>query len=55
MAPFPQTRHSVMVAIRSDAADERRAAFDALAAAYWKPVFKYIRLKWHASPDEAAR
>jgi len=32
----------------------RRAAFDALATAYWKPVFKYVRLKWSAAPDEAA-
>ena len=23
-------------------------------AAYWKPVFKYVRLKWHASPEDAA-
>jgi hypothetical protein len=54
MPQFPSTRYSVVSAIRSDAAEDRRAAFDALAAAYWKPVFKYVRLKWHASPDEAA-
>jgi RNA polymerase sigma factor (sigma-70 family) len=29
-------------------------AFDALVGAYWKPVFKYVRLKWHASPEDAA-
>ena len=34
--------------------DVRRSAFDALVTAYWKPVFKYVRLKWHASPDDAA-
>jgi hypothetical protein len=54
MAGFPSTRYSVVAAIRSGAADERRSAFDALAAAYWKPVFKYVRLKWRVSPDEAA-
>ena len=27
---------------------------DALATACWKPVFKYVRLKWRATPDEAA-
>ena len=54
MPPFPATRHSVVAAIRSDRADERRSAFDALADAYWKPVFKYVRLKWRASPEEAA-
>src|SRR5262249_25151014 len=54
MSQFPLTRYSVVSAIRSDAPDERRLAFDALVAAYWKPVFKYVRLKWRASPDEAA-
>jgi RNA polymerase sigma factor (sigma-70 family) len=54
MPSFPATRHSVVAAIRSKRADERRSAFDALAEAYWKPVFKYVRLKWRASPEEAA-
>jgi RNA polymerase sigma factor (sigma-70 family) len=52
--PFPQTRHSIVADLRSDRADVRRSAFDALVAAYWKPVFKYVRLKWHAAPEEAA-
>jgi RNA polymerase sigma factor (sigma-70 family) len=51
---FPATRHSIVAAIRSDRADVRRSAFDALADAYWKPVFKYVRLKWRVSPDDAA-
>jgi len=54
MAQFPSTRHSVLAAIRSDDGDVRRVAFDALVAAYWKPVFKYLRLKWGAPPDDAA-
>src|SRR5206468_1851571 len=41
-------------AIRSARSDLRRSAFDTLVTAYWKPVFKYVRLKWHASPDDAA-
>jgi RNA polymerase sigma factor (sigma-70 family) len=44
----------MVAAMRSAASDERRAAFDTLVTAYWKPVFKYIRLKWHASPEDAA-
>jgi DNA-directed RNA polymerase specialized sigma24 family protein len=44
----------MVAAIRSDRPDVRRSAFDALVTAYWKPVFKYVRLKWHASPDDAA-
>src|SRR4051812_22615265 len=40
MISFPGTRHSIVAAIRSDRAEVRRSAFDALAGAYWKPVFK---------------
>jgi DNA-directed RNA polymerase specialized sigma24 family protein len=54
MTPFPATRHSMVAAIRSDQADIRRSAFDTLVTAYWKPVFKYLRLKWHASAEDAA-
>jgi RNA polymerase sigma factor (sigma-70 family) len=54
LSGFPVTRHSVVASLGSEEADVRRAAFDALATAYWKPVFKYVRLKWSAGPDEAA-
>lgn len=29
-------------------------AHEALVEAYWKPIYKYLRLKWHLSPDAAA-
>jgi RNA polymerase sigma factor (sigma-70 family) len=54
MPGFPATRHSIVQAMRSARADDRRAAFDALVTAYWKPVFKYVRLKWRASHEDAA-
>src|SRR3954464_14112259 len=54
MSGFPATRHSIVAAMRSPSPADRRAAFDTLVTAYWKPVFKYVRLKWAASPDEAA-
>jgi RNA polymerase sigma factor (sigma-70 family) len=54
MAAFPATRHSIVAALRGARADDRCAAFDALVSAYWKPVFKYVRLKWHASAEDAA-
>ena len=55
MAPgFPVTRHSVVQSLGSREPNVRRAAFDALATAYWKPVFKYLRLKWSAPPEAAA-
>jgi len=54
MTQFPSTRHSMVAAIRSPRTDVRRSAFDTLVTAYWKPVFKYVRLKWHATPEDAA-
>ena len=54
MGSFPATRHSVVAGIASSDADVRRVAFDALVAAYWRPVYKYVRIKWHADRDDAA-
>jgi len=50
---FPQTRHSILIAANNDKAAVRKPAFDALVAAYWKPVYKYIRIKWSASNEDA--
>jgi len=50
---FPLTRWSVIEAARSNDATERTRALDALCSAYWKPVYKYIRLKFCKPPDEA--
>jgi RNA polymerase sigma factor (sigma-70 family) len=50
---FPQTRWSVIAAARSNDTAERARALDVLFAAYWKPVYKYIRLKFSQAPDEA--
>ncbi|MET0556801.1 MAG: sigma-70 family RNA polymerase sigma factor [Vicinamibacteria bacterium] len=51
--PFPETRHSVLVAARSPDPEERRQAFAALAEAYWKPAYKYARLRFGLSPADA--
>src|SRR5262245_42905206 len=50
---FPPTRLTVVSALAQGNDRERHAAFGALAALYWKAVYKYARLKWHAAPDEA--
>ena len=50
---FPATRHSVLHSIASAAEDERRRGLEALAEAYWRPVYKYLRLRWGAAADEA--
>jgi RNA polymerase sigma factor (sigma-70 family) len=50
---FPPTRLSVVERTRSGDAQTRRLAFDALIEAYWKPVYKYLRLKWRLDRDAA--
>src|SRR5882762_33453 len=51
---FPATRRSVIEAARSTDAEERERALEALCAAYWRPVYKYVRWRWN-SPAEAAQ
>jgi len=50
---FPLTRYSVLAAARSDNGEERARALDLLFAAYWKPVYKYLRLKYSQAPEDA--
>src|SRR5215470_12533784 len=50
---FPLTRISVVAAARSQDATERSRALDALFAAYWKPIYKYLRLKYAQAPQDA--
>lgn len=50
---FPATRWSVILAARSEQPDERRRALGVLIAAYWKPVYKYVRLRWGKDSEEA--
>jgi len=49
---FPATRWSVIAGVRSDNKAHRKRALDTLCEAYWKPVYKYVRLRWNrAAPD----
>lgn len=50
---FPSTRQSLVLAVRSKDKQERQGALDALIAAYWKPVYKYIRLRWGKDNEQA--
>ena len=43
-----------MLASQSSDAEERRQAFEALVEAYWKPVYKFVRIKWRCDADDAA-
>ncbi|PYT05521.1 MAG: hypothetical protein DMF60_11790, partial [Acidobacteria bacterium] len=51
---FPVTRLSAIVAASSSNPEERTRAFEVLIAAYWMPVYKYVRIKWN-KPTEDAR
>ena len=53
VAPFPTTRRSVVIALASADAAERTRAFDTLVACYWKPLYKYARVAWHRSREDA--
>ena len=49
---FPATRLTLVQ--RAGAAHpDRAAALQSLAAAYWKPVYKYLRLRWRLPPEAA--
>jgi DNA-directed RNA polymerase specialized sigma24 family protein len=50
---FPVTNHSAIINARSDDQLIRRRAFGTILASYWKPAYKYIRLKWHAGNEDA--
>lgn len=52
-AAFPTTRRSVVIALASADAAERTRAFDTLVACYWKPLYKYARVAWHRSREDA--
>jgi RNA polymerase sigma factor (sigma-70 family) len=50
---FPETRHSAIAAARSGNEADRALAHESIVAAYWKPVYKYIRIKWKSSNEDA--
>lgn len=52
-ARFPTTRWSALVGARSREEPERRRSWEALVAAYWKPVYKHVRIKWRKARDDA--
>lgn len=51
--PFPATRHSVIAEARDPNDAVRARAYGTLVAAYWKPVYKYVRIRWRAEPADA--
>jgi RNA polymerase sigma-70 factor (ECF subfamily) len=54
MTRFPETRGSLVAAVKSGDGEARARALETLAEAYWKPVYTYVRLKAGRSHEEAA-
>ena len=50
---FPVTSHSAIIAARSDDGEVRQRAFARIVEGYWKPAYKYIRIKWQAANEDA--
>jgi DNA-directed RNA polymerase specialized sigma24 family protein len=50
---FPLTRSSLIADVCASDGDRRQRAFGALVAVYWKPVYKYVRIRWRSSPEDA--
>jgi RNA polymerase sigma factor (sigma-70 family) len=50
---FPATRCSLVRATASPDPAARRQAFEDLIAAYWKPVYKYLRVRWSLNNEDA--
>lgn len=50
---FPATRASAVLGVRSKDPSERERALDTLVAAYWKPVYTHLRLRWRLDNEDA--
>jgi RNA polymerase sigma factor (sigma-70 family) len=50
---FPETRRSAVIDFTSGDPSVRERAAEALISAYWKPVYKYIRVRWGRSNEDA--
>jgi RNA polymerase sigma factor (sigma-70 family) len=50
---FPATRWSAVRAACGDDPADRNRALEAIIAAYWKPIYKYLRIRWSKSNEDA--
>lgn len=50
---FPITRHSAIIAARSEDREVRQRALGTIVESYWKPAYKYLRIKWQLSNEDA--
>ena len=50
---FPATQASAVIAAASADEQTRSRAHATIITAYWKPAYKYLRIKWHRSNEDA--
>lgn len=50
---FPATRYSVISAAQSDDPARRTQAIESITAFYWRPIYKYVRLRWQLEAEDA--
>jgi hypothetical protein len=53
MPGFPATRHSVIERMRNADEGARGQAFADLVHGYWKPLHRYLSVRWRLSDDDA--
>lgn len=51
---FPTTRLSAIAAAHGGDDAARARSWDAIVAAYWKPAYKHLRVRWRMSREDAA-
>jgi RNA polymerase sigma factor (sigma-70 family) len=51
---FPPTRHSLVTAAQSADPTARSRAMETIIAGYWKPIYKYMRIKWNLAAEDSA-
>ncbi len=49
---FPSTQWSAIISLR-DGNPDREVALESLIRMYWKPVYKYLRIRWRKSNEDA--
>ncbi len=50
---FPLTRHSIIAAVQRGDPTEKSKALESIAEAYWRPIYKHLRLRWELNSADA--
>jgi RNA polymerase sigma-70 factor (ECF subfamily) len=50
---FPATRHSILEHLAGDDEELRGRARATIAASYWNPLYKYLRMRWKLAREDA--